>query len=207
MPSFVLRLAVVSAMVVCTPALCAEKAPKAEPAKPAPAPAAAPNPQPEPSPKTPGFIDLSQFRDLIDEDKEVVVVNLDGAILQAIAAKKNEDGQDAKELFGKLKSIHAVIGTVKGSAGNIYPKLAQLDQRLSSSGWQRITRIKDEDSLVSVLTHTSGDKIDGLVAIIFDTGDRELVLANLAGEIDLDKIGEIGERLHIGGLDQIPGAR
>jgi len=134
-------------------------------------------------------------------------VNRDGAILQAIAAKKNEDGQDAKELFGKLKSIHAVIGTVKGSAGNIYPKLAQLDQRLSSSGWQRITRIKDEDSLVSVLTHTSGDKIDGLVAIIFDTGDRELVLANLAGEIDLDKIGEIGERLHIGGLDQIPGAR
>ena len=63
----------------------------------------------------PGYVDGSAFRALIDESKEVVEVNLDGPILQAIANKKkseDDEGTDSKELFGKLKSIHAVIGTL-----------------------------------------------------------------------------------------------
>jgi len=186
--------AIVSAVIAFYPAPCAEEAPKAEAAASA-------------RPHWSGYVDGSAFRELIDEDKEVVEVNLDGAILQAIAAKKDESGEDAKDLFGKLKSIHAVIGTVKGSTGNAMSMVQQLDRKLGTEGWQRITRIKDETSWVSVLTHTTGEKIDGLVAIIFDTGDRELVFANLAGEVDLDKIGEIGDRLHIGGLDQLPGRK
>ena len=47
----------------------------------------------------------------------------------------------------------------------------------------------------------------GLVVLIFDSKDKELVFANLAGEIDVTKLGEIGERLNVPGLDQVPGAR
>src|SRR5215831_20412215 len=164
-------------------------------------PAKAPAPAAEP-----GYVDGSAFRALIDENKEIVEVNLDGPILQALAAKKSdEDGTDSKELFGKLKSIHAVIGTVKSGAGTPMPMIQQLDQKLVGSGWQRIARIKDETSWVSVLTHVTGDQIDGLVAIIYDTSDKELVFANLVGQIDLTRIGEIGERLNVPGLDQVPG--
>jgi hypothetical protein len=81
------------------------------------------------------------------------------------------------------------------------------DQKLASSGWQRVTRITDATSTVTVLTHTVGGRIDGLVALIFDSEDKELVFANLAGEIDITRLGEIGERLNVPGLDQIPGAR
>lgn len=171
----------------------------------APAPAAAPTPAP-----TAGYVDGSAFRALIDESKDVVEVNLDGPILQAIAAKKkgsDDDGKDTKDLFGKLKSIHAVIGTVKSSASTPMAMIQQLDQKLAASGWQRITRIKDEDSWVSVLTHVTDNQIDGLVAIIYDTSDKELVFANLVGQIDLTRLGEIGERLNVPGLDQVPGAR
>lgn len=158
----------------------------------------------------PGYVDGSAFRALIDENKEVVEVNLDGPILHAIA-KQNRGGEagagDAHDLFAKLKSVHAVIGTVKGDAAPAMELIQKLDRRLAGAGWQRIARIKDKDSWVSVLTHVTNDKIDGLVALIFDTSDKELVFANLAGAIDLAQIGEIGDRLDVPALKGLPGVK
>ena len=163
-----------------------------------------------------GYVDGAMFRELVDESKEIVEVNLEGAILQALASPKHgdhddaddaKDAKDAQDLFGKLKSIHAVIGTVKGPASAALALVQKTDQRLAASGWQRITRISDPTSTITVLTHTTANKIDGLVALIFDSDDKELVFANLAGEIDITRLGEIGERFNVPGLDQVPGAR
>jgi hypothetical protein len=158
---------------------------------------------------TGGYVDGAMFRALVDETQDVVEVNLDGAILQALAKSKSDDhgDGDAKDLFAKLKSIHAVIGTVKGPATEALALVKRTDQKLVAAGWQRVTRITDATSTVTVLTHTVADHIDGLVALIFDSDDKELVFANLAGEIDVTKLGEIGERLNVPGLDQVPGAR
>jgi len=156
-----------------------------------------------------GYVDGSMFRALVDDTQDVVEVNLDGAILQALAKSKSDDHDDgdAKDLFAKLKSIHAVIGTVKGPASEALALVKRTDQKLVASGWQRVTRISDATSSITVLTHTVANRIDGLVALIFDSEDKELVFANLAGEIDVTRLGEIGERLSVPGLDQVPGAR
>jgi hypothetical protein len=163
-----------------------------------------------------GFVDGAMFRDLIDETKEVVEVNLEGPILQAIANSSRQDDDDDhdgkhvkadKAIFAKLKSIHAVIGTVKGPSSNALALVQKTDQRLAASGWQRITRITSPESTISVLTHTVGDKVDGLVALIFDSEDKELVFANLAGEIDITQLGEIGEKFNVPGLGALPGVR
>ncbi len=156
-----------------------------------------------------GYVDETMFRALIDENQEVVEVNLEGAILQALA-KGGGDGHDAddsKDIFAKLKSIHAVIGKVKGPADAAMSLVQKTDQKLVSAGWQRVTRISDATSKISVLTHTVAGKVDGLVVLIFDSAEKELVFANLAGEIDITQLGEIGERFNVPGLDQVPGAR
>jgi hypothetical protein len=156
-----------------------------------------------------GYVDGAMFRALVDDTQDIVEVNLDGAILQALAKSKSEnrDEGEAGDLFAKLKSIHAVIGTVKGPASEALALVKKTDQKLAASGWQRIARISDATSSVTVLTHTASGRIDGLVALIFDSEDKELVFANLAGEIDITRLGEIGERLNVPGLDQVPGAR
>ena len=163
----------------------------------------------EPPATSGGYVDGAMFRELVDETKDVVEVNLDGAILQALAKSKSDENEkgDANDLFAKLKSIHAVIGTVKGPASEALALVKKTDQRLAAAGWQRVTRVTDETSTISVLTHTVAGHIDGLVALIFDSKDKELVFANLAGEIDVTKLGEIGQRLNVPGLDQVPGAR
>ena len=152
----------------------------------------------------PGYVDGAMFRTLVDDDKEVVEVNLEGPTLRALCNKKDDD-PDARELYCQLKAIHAVIGTVRGPAANALTLVQQTDQKLIASGWQRIARIKDETSSVSVLIHVSGEQIDGLVALIFDSEDKAIVFANLAGAIDLNRIEEIGDRLNVPGLDHIPG--
>lgn len=170
---------------------------------------------PAPAATTSGYVDGALFRAMVDDSQEIVEVNLDGAILQALAkngkkpkgATGDADEADSKDLFGKLTSIHAVIGTVRGPAADAMKLVQQTDQKLVSMGWQRVTRIKDESSTISVLTRTVDDRVIGLVALIFDTDDKELVFANLAGEIDVTRLGEIGERLNVPGLDQVPGAR
>jgi len=171
--------------------------------------ALAQSPSTAPASAAPGFVDGSMFRALIDDDREVVEVNLDGPILQALAKSKTDDptAADSSDLFAKLKSIHAVIGTVKGPASTAVSAVHKTDRALLGMGWQRIARIKDETSTVSVLTHTSGDRVDGLVVLIFDAEDMELVFANLAGEIDVTRLGEIGDRLNVPGLDDVPGVR
>lgn len=147
-----------------------------------------------------GFVDGAMFRSLIDDARDVVEVNLDGAILQALAKLGDGDRDTAhsKDLFAKLKSIHAVIGTVKGPAAAALAVVQKTDQALVAAGWQRVTRITDATSTVSVLTHTVAERVDGLVALIFNSEDKELVFANLAGEI--------GKRFNVPGLDQVPGA-
>ena len=157
-----------------------------------------------PAASHPGYVDGAVFRTLIDEDKEIVEINLEGPTLQALCSKKDDD-PESRELFCRLKAIHAVIGSVRGPAANALTLVQQIDQKLAASGWQRITRIKDETSWVSVLTHVSADKIDGLVALIFDSEDKEIVFANLAGPVDLNSLGEIGDRLNVPGLDHLPG--
>ena len=152
----------------------------------------------------PGYVDGATFRTLVDEDKEIVEVNLEGPTLRALCNKKDDD-PEARELYCQLKAIHAVIGTVRGSATNALTLVQQTDEKLRAAGWQRIARMKDETSSVSVLIHVSGEQIDGLVALIFDSEDKAIVFANLAGTIDLNRIEEIGDKLNVPGLEHIPG--
>jgi Domain of unknown function (DUF4252) len=169
-------------------------------------PAVAQSQKPTTAGTSSGYVDGAMFRALIDEDQAILEVNLEGAILRALSRGKGEDDDDdeSKELFSKLKSIHAIIGTVKGPASNAMAVVQQTDRKLAGSGWQRIAKIKDESSTMSVLTHTVGDRVDGLVVLIFNREDKELVFANLAGEIDITRLGEIGERFNVPGLDAVP---
>ena len=152
----------------------------------------------------PGYVDGATFRALVDDDKEIVEISLEGPTLKALCNKKDGD-PEARDLYCQLKAIHAVIGSVRGPAGNALTLVQQTDQKLVAAGWQRITRIKDETSWMSVLIHVSGDQIDGLVALIFDAEDKGLVFANLAGPVDLSNLEEIGDRLKVPGLEHIPG--
>jgi hypothetical protein len=151
--------------------------------------------------RLPGFVDGSRFLELATEDATTVEVNLHGAILKAIVGID----PDLKKLAGGLESIHAVIlgFEKKGEAVKAFDVMRQTERKLVDREWEVLTRIKDEESNVSVLVLNDDETIRGLVVLASNEGGEEIVFANIAGSIDLAAIAALGETLDIPGLDEV----
>ena len=152
--------------------------------------------------KHPGYVDGSKLLSLADEGTSTVEVSLNGAILRALLAFDPE----LKEIGAGLESIHAIVldfdDDKNGRRARGGQLLLETETSLLGRKWQRITKIKDEGTNVSVLVQSDEELIGGLVVLI-SGDDGELVFANIAGDIDLAAIAKLGEKLDIPGLEHL----
>jgi hypothetical protein len=149
----------------------------------------------------PGFVDGSAFLELAGDDATTVEVNLHGALLKAIVSFDPE----LKKAAAGLESIHAVILSYDedGRAAKALDLMRRTERKLIDRDWEVLTRIKDEDSNVTVLVLSAEETIQGLVVLVADAGGHEIAFANIAGTIDLAAIARLGETLEIPGLDKV----
>ena len=92
--------------------------------------------------------------------------------------------------------------------------VADTSTKLLGDGWEALVRVRERDSLVSVLTRSSGreGELLGLAVMALEQGGGEdeppdegqLVFVNIAGRFDLSELGRIAEGLDIPGLEDIP---
>jgi hypothetical protein len=150
----------------------------------------------------PGYVDGSRLLSLADDDTSTVEVSLNGAILRALISFDPE----LKQIAAGLESIHAIVldfddeeSAQVARGGDL---LREIEKSLVGREWQMITKIKDEGTNVSVLVQSDAELIGGLVVLI-SGGDGELVFANIAGDIDLEAIAKLGEKLDIPGLEHL----
>jgi len=154
--------------------------------------------------KTKGLIDGSAFRELADEDAEVVEVNVGGALLQALAGASSE-GEVGGVLRG-LQSIHAYIVNLNGQSSRIERAIelaAGMEKKLAGQGWESIVTVRDKKSRVNVWTLADGDRVAGLVVTAVDAAEGSAVFVNIAGTIDLAKLGALSSFVDVPGLDAI----
>jgi len=150
----------------------------------------------------PGYVDGSQFLDLVGDESVVVEVSLGKAILRPIV---NGD-PDLKRLAGGLESIYTLILDLSDPeiAERVRDEVRKTERRLTSKGWERIARIQDEGAQIKILVLLNEDEetISGLVVMVLDTDDDEpgFVFANVAGVIDLAALEELGEAFDVPGL-------
>ena len=111
---------------------------------------------------------------------------------------------DLEDLVGGLESIHAVILEAEddGTANRILDLMRATERRLMGQGWERLARVRDDESEIKVLVLNDEEAILGLVVMVADD-DHEFVFANIAGELNLAAISAIGESLDIPGLDEL----
>ena len=122
-------------------------------------------------------------------------------------------GTVAPQLVTGLQSIQAVILDL--SAGGDAEKLddglvdrarhlaSATDKSLRGKGWERIARVRDDGADIKVLVLNDDEVISGLVVMILDRDEGQLVFANICGTLDLAAIQAIGEGFDIPGLEQI----
>jgi hypothetical protein len=148
-----------------------------------------------------GFVDSAPFVEIAGEDAVTIEIDLSGALLQTIG----KIDEDLHELIGGLESIHAVVLQLNGSGRSESARRAIIDieNDLKARSWQRIAMVREEDGEVRVLTLADGDAIQGLVVMIIDLDEGELVFANIAGTLDLAAIQSLGDGLGIPGIDDL----
>lgn len=140
-----------------------------------------------------------------DPDGELVEINIPGGMLQGISkGLASEEPEAAKALDG-LTGVKALVVTVKPEKVEAaFARVRGLSDELVAKGFHPIARIRDKESAVTVLSGqaTPDGKIDGLVVLVFDREDRELVVCEIGGAFDLSQLAAISERLDIPGLDE-----
>jgi len=49
------------------------------------------------------------------------------------------------------------------------------------------------------------ETVFGLVVMVFDPSEPNMIFTNIVGNVDLATLGKLGEKMDLPGLDQIPG--
>jgi hypothetical protein len=156
-----------------------------------------------------GFIATDPFLDLAGEDDLVLEVNIKGVLLDILCSALGDQEPELSEMLCGLEAVQMVIVDLskpaKQEQGLALMKgtLRDLDRK----GWEKVAVVKEEDASLSVLIQATKKTVDGLVVLIHEKNDNQLIFVNISGLIDLAQIERLGKELEIPGLDQVPRER
>lgn len=147
-----------------------------------------------------GYVDPNTFIKIAGDDAVQVQVSVGKAMLNLVTRNP-----ELKAIAGGLESIEAVVLDLSGRGVTEAVRQALLDteSRLRDKGWERIVLVRDGDGEVRILVLPDDEKIEGLVVLVMDSGDKTMVFANMAGSVDLAAIEELGEAFEIPGLEDL----
>jgi len=154
--------------------------------------------------KLAGYVDGSSFAELSDPEGSRVEISLPGKILKPFCGALTNHDADLEVACG-LEWIGAVILEFEEGTPNVERVRAMVEKTeksLEAKGWERLAVVQEKDEIVRVLMLMSGEKVQGLVVLV--VGADEIVFANIAGDIDMDQLGALADKMDIPGLEEIP---
>ena len=156
----------------------------------------------------PGYVEGSQFVDLIDEDGDLIEISLDRKLLKLFSgrAMKRLDSEIGA-ILSDLVAMNAVIGEVSDNHEEAKAELDSIRKKVERKGWDRFVRVRENGDEYAAYIHVNEDDeeiVDGLLVIGFHNSGKELLFVNIVGNIDMERIAMLGERFKVPGLDDLP---
>lgn len=148
----------------------------------------------------PGFVDSSVFVQLAGGEEAVTLeIAIHKSMIALTCAALEPELRDA--ICG-LESINAVRVKIEGESTGARASevIAGTEKRLFARGWERLAKVREEDADIRVLVLNDETSISGLVVMVLDRGEGELIFANVAGRLDLEAIQKFGDKMNIPGL-------
>jgi Domain of unknown function (DUF4252) len=147
----------------------------------------------------PGMVNFGKFTK--PTNGELVQINLSGDTI-AMALQLAGKGQpDLAEALSGLHSISVnVVGLDDQNREEVTARMKSVRGELDAGGWQPIVKVQEKKDDVGIYIKTRGkDSIEGVVVTVLD-GRKEAVFINVAGDIKMDKLAALGDKLNIGAL-------
>jgi hypothetical protein len=151
----------------------------------------------------PGYVSIESLGLFPSDDLEVEI-NLDGPLLNMVAAATKKDDPGFSAVIADLKSIQVQVYPLKGvDSGGIRTKIGRAVHLLEEKGWKSTVRVKDKGEETYIYLKQSGGRIDGLTLLSMSPGE-EAVVINIVGRIDPAQLGQLGQNLHVPQLQKVP---
>lgn len=150
----------------------------------------------------PGLVNFGKFTK--PTNGELVEINLSNDMI-AMAMQLAGKGQpDFAEALSGLHSIRVnVVGLDDQNREQVTARMKSVRDELDAGGWQPIVRVQEKKEDVGIYLKTRGkEAIEGLVITVLD-GRKEAVFINIAGDIKMDKLAALGDKLNLAALKKV----
>ena len=143
----------------------------------------------------PGYVEFSSLESVYGEPK--VLVNLNKLML-GFVAKLNANDPEVGTLIEDLEAVFIYIYDISNNSAPALDMINQVSREIRGDNWMPIVEVNEEDEKVRIMAKFTDDIMDGLVAMVIDTGhEGEAVFINIVGQIDPTKIEKVTESLSI----------
>jgi hypothetical protein len=137
---------------------------------------------------------------------ELVEINLTSDMI-AMAMQLAGKGQpDFTEALSGLHSISVnVVGLDDQNRDEVTARMKAVRAQLDAGGWQPVVKVQEKKEDVGIYLKTRGkEAIEGVVITVIE-GRKQAVFINVAGNIQMDKLSALGDKLNIKELKKVAG--
>ena len=150
----------------------------------------------------PGKVDFGTFTK--PTNGELVEINLNS---DTIAMAVQVAGKGQPELAEVLRGLHSIRVNVVGLDGQnreeVTTRIKTTRSELDKLGWQRVVSVQEKNEDVAIYLKARGrEAVEGLVITVLD-GRKEAVFINIVGDIKVEKLASIGDKLNVDALKKI----
>jgi hypothetical protein len=151
-----------------------------------------------------GLVDFGQFTKPTNGELVQIHLNSDtiGMALQLA-------GKGQPEFAEALRGLHSiqvnVVGMDDQNREEIATRAKNIRTQLDKLGWQKIVSVQEKKEDVGIYLKTRGQEaVEGVVITVLD-GRKEAVFINVAGDIKMEKLAALGEKLNVDALKKLAG--
>ncbi len=144
-----------------------------------------------------GYVDFGNLEQF-ETGEEVTEVLIEEHLIRMVAKLATNEEPELSSVLDGIKLIKVNSFEIsKENEGKLSNKVKEIDKTLMNKGWDRIVRTKSKEETVNVYILTNNEeKIEGLVVASFEK-DGDATFVNIVGDINLETIGELGNKFDI----------
>lgn len=151
----------------------------------------------------PGFVDFSTLSGFAGAEP-TVQISLKTPLLNMVTNLLKQEDEQAASFISKLMRVNVnVFESGDIDVAEIASSMAVLANELDAQGWERVVRVREDESHVDIYFRLSDDA-DLIYGIAIMAAEQsETVLVNIVGDISVEDLGALARKFDIDELSEI----
>lgn len=151
----------------------------------------------------PGYVDFGKFTPS-SAGGEFVEVKLGAGLIQMAAKLTRKHEPDVADLLRNLQSVRvSVVPLGDDNRDETRKKAETLRNELAGKGWEQVVSVQEKGQDVAIFLKTrNAETVEGIVVTVVEQS-KQAVFVNVVGDVKLDQISKLGDKLNLEPLRQV----